>query len=57
LVPGSETTQKDIGELSTRLENALKKNVVITASDDIMSPEDRKKIDKEKILLYKMSTT
>lgn len=57
LVPGSEMTQKDIGELNASLGNALKKNVVITASDDIMNPEDRKKIDKEKILLYKTSAT
>jgi len=53
LVPGLKLTQKEIGQLNQELADGLKKNIVITASDDIMNPEERNKIDKEKVLLYK----
>jgi hypothetical protein len=39
--------------LNQTLSDELRKNIVITASDDIMTPEEREKIDKEKVLLFK----
>jgi addiction module RelB/DinJ family antitoxin len=53
LIPGPKLTQKDIGVLNRELADALKRNVVIVASDDILLPEERAKIEKEKVLLYK----
>jgi addiction module RelB/DinJ family antitoxin len=53
LVPGIDMTQKMLAGLSDKLSAVLKLPINLVASDDIIAPEERSRIEKEKIILYK----